>query len=45
MHSAAPASAGENIYYPGEKTLRTRRENQTRGIPVELKLWQELQAM
>ncbi len=45
MHGAAPASAGESIYYPGEKTLRTRLENQTRGIPVELKLWQELQAM
>jgi 3-dehydro-L-gulonate 2-dehydrogenase len=45
MHGAVPASPGENIYYPGEKTLRTRRENQTRGIPVELKLWQELQAL
>jgi len=45
MHNAAPAAAGENIYYPGEKTLRTRVENQREGVPVEAKLWQDLQRL
>lgn len=45
MHSAAPASAGESVYYPGERTLRTRRENQRDGIPVEVPLWEWLQSL
>ncbi len=45
MHSAAPASEGESVYYPGERTLRTRQENQRDGIPVEMQLWEQLQSL
>jgi 3-dehydro-L-gulonate 2-dehydrogenase len=45
IHSSAPANEDENIFYPGEKTLRTRQENQTNGVPVELKLWQSLRQL
>jgi 3-dehydro-L-gulonate 2-dehydrogenase len=38
-------SAGGNVRYPGEKVLRTRRENLEKGIPVEPSIWQRVQAM
>ena len=33
---------GETIYYPGEKTLQTRRQNEKDGIPVDDIMWQKL---
>jgi hypothetical protein len=36
---------GEPIYYPGERTLMTRKENLERGIPVDEKIWKEITEM
>jgi 3-dehydro-L-gulonate 2-dehydrogenase len=33
------------VRYPGEKTLRTRKENLEKGIPVEPDIWQDVLAM
>jgi 3-dehydro-L-gulonate 2-dehydrogenase len=33
---------GEEIYYPGEKTLQVRKENMEKGIPVDKVMWQTL---
>jgi 3-dehydro-L-gulonate 2-dehydrogenase len=34
---------GEDVRSPGEKTLKTRKENLELGIPVEENVWRELQ--
>jgi 3-dehydro-L-gulonate 2-dehydrogenase len=38
-------AAESDVRYPGEKTIRTRRENLEKGIPVEPGIWQNVQAM
>lgn len=45
LHSATPVKEGKKVYYPGERTLRTRKENQEEGIPVEPAIWKEVLAM
>ncbi len=40
-----PGSKGERIRYPGEKTLRLRRENTEKGIPVDPSIWAEIQSI
>ena len=40
-----PTTNGERVRYPGEKTLRTRKENFEKGIPVETDVWNEVRAM
>ena len=45
VRGAAPAHEGDPVYYPGERTLRTRRENLEKGIPVEPSIWREVQGM
>ena len=35
----------EEILYPGERVWHTRAENTRRGIPVDAKVWQQVQAM
>lgn len=42
---SAPPPAGERVRYPGEQTLKTRRENMENGIPVEPSIWQVVQAL
>jgi 3-dehydro-L-gulonate 2-dehydrogenase len=39
------AEAGKQIQYPGEGTLRTRKQNLQEGIPVDEKIWQQVLAM
>lgn len=39
--STADESGGK-IYYPGEKTLITRNENRTKGIPVNEEIWESV---
>ena len=34
------AGGGEAVRYPGERTLRIRRENMEKGIPVEPTVWE-----
>ncbi len=38
-------TADGDVRYPGEKTLQTRRENLTNGIPVEPETWNKIRAM
>jgi 3-dehydro-L-gulonate 2-dehydrogenase len=45
VQAATRTSGGENIRYPGERTLQTRAENRSLGIPVEPALWDEIQKM
>jgi 3-dehydro-L-gulonate 2-dehydrogenase len=42
LHSATPATEGDNILYPGERVLKTRRENMVKGIPVDPAIWQQV---
>jgi len=44
VHDAAPAHDGDRIYYPGERTLLTRKANLERGIPVAPAVWHQVQA-
>src|SRR5215207_123339 len=36
------ADDGDGVRYPGERTLRIRRENMEWGIPVEPEVWEQL---
>jgi len=45
MLAAEPAGEGEEVHYPGRRTLRTRQENTARGIPVDPQRWREILAM
>lgn len=33
---------GEKIYYPGERTMITRKKNLQNGIPVNRKIWEQI---
>jgi len=39
LHQAVPNQPNGQAYYPGERTLQTRRENLAKGIPVEEDFW------
>ena len=41
-HQAAPNEASDKILYPGERVLRTRKENTENGIPVNADVWNEI---
>jgi 3-dehydro-L-gulonate 2-dehydrogenase len=45
VRQAAPASPGQKVYYPGERTLQTRQENLRLGIPVIPSVWQQVREM
>lgn len=45
LHESEPAEEDGNIYYPGERTLLTRKENQAQGIPVDDGIWTQIQAL
>src|SRR5882762_9992037 len=40
-----PLAAGRQVRYPGERVLQTRKENLAKGIPVELAIWRDVQAL
>jgi 3-dehydro-L-gulonate 2-dehydrogenase len=42
--SSAPVE-GERIFYPGEKTLITRKENLELGVPVNERIWEEVKLL
>ena len=44
LHAAEPVETGKTVRYPGEKTLRVRRENMELGVPVDEELWKQLLA-
>jgi 3-dehydro-L-gulonate 2-dehydrogenase len=45
LKTAEPAKEGEGIYFPGELTAKTRKENIELGIPVDEGIWNELLTM
>ncbi|MEZ4777401.1 MAG: 3-dehydro-L-gulonate 2-dehydrogenase [Bacteroidia bacterium] len=45
VHDAEPAREGEQVYYPGERTIQTRKYNIENGIPVDDRFWEEICAM
>jgi 3-dehydro-L-gulonate 2-dehydrogenase len=44
LHAATPVEAGKTVRYPGEQTLKVRRENMELGVPVDEELWRQLVA-
>ena len=40
--SSAPAQPGQEIFYPGEKTMQTRKRNQKDGIEVNDEIWKQV---
>jgi 3-dehydro-L-gulonate 2-dehydrogenase len=45
VKSAEPAEDTDEVYYPGERTLLTRKENLEKGVPVDDGYWEKLRAM
>lgn len=45
LRTATPVTPDDEVLYPGERALRTRRENMAHGIPVEPAIWQRVLAM
>ena len=42
VHSAKPEQEDGNVFYPGERTLNTRKENSEKGIPVDDAVWKKI---
>jgi len=42
LHRTERSFPEENVRYPGENMLRTRRENSQTGIPVDKGIWEEV---
>jgi 3-dehydro-L-gulonate 2-dehydrogenase len=45
LKSSALMDDSEGAYYPGERTLLTRKENLEKGIPVDEPIWEQVKAM
>ncbi|AUH64967.1 3-dehydro-L-gulonate 2-dehydrogenase [Paracoccus zhejiangensis] len=45
LASSTPAEAGRGVTYPGQNTRRMRAENLQDGVPVDEKVWAEVQAL
>jgi 3-dehydro-L-gulonate 2-dehydrogenase len=45
LKSSVPANENEKIYYPGEQSLKTRKENMSLGIPVDDDIWNRVKAL
>lgn len=43
--ASKPESELAEILYPGERVLRTRKENMERGIPVQKGIWEEINSL
>ncbi len=44
IHATTPLKEGETIYYPGQRTLKTRNDNLQNGIPVNMEYWNKILA-
>ncbi len=42
LKSSEPAKANGEVYYPGENSLKTRKENLKLGIPVDDGIWEKV---
>ena len=45
LKSSVPADDNESIYYPGEQSLKTRKENMSLGIPVDADIWSRVKSL
>jgi 3-dehydro-L-gulonate 2-dehydrogenase len=45
LHQATPIQEDGKVYYPGERTLLTRKENMEKGVPVDAKYWEQVLGM
>lgn len=45
LHASTPTEENGRVRYPGEGTLKTRKENLQHGIPVEWSIWQKVLEM
>lgn len=45
VHNAQPIYENEPVYYPGERTMLTRKENLKNGLPVNKKVWKKIKAL
>ena len=45
LHRSQTADGFEEVRYPGEGTLRRRRESEEHGVPVDAEIWQEIQEL
>ena len=44
-HAAAPDGSGKAILFPGERVVKTRKENLVKDIPVNVKIWEQIQGL
>ena len=42
VKSASPTADGGDVYFPGERVLKTRQENLKNGIPVDKAIWEQI---
>jgi 3-dehydro-L-gulonate 2-dehydrogenase len=45
VKTASPTADGEDVLFPGERVLKTRRENRENGIPVDKAIWEQILAL
>jgi 3-dehydro-L-gulonate 2-dehydrogenase len=45
IKNSVPAKEKSEIYYPGEQSLKTRKENMELGIPVDQGVWEKVIAL
>lgn len=45
IHTSEPVKPGGKVYYPGERTVLTRKENMENGIPVLEDVWERICAL
>ncbi len=45
LHDSVPRKTDESVFYPGKRTLKTRKENMQLGIPVQADVWEKILAM
>ncbi|MBC7827412.1 MAG: 3-dehydro-L-gulonate 2-dehydrogenase [Chitinophagaceae bacterium] len=44
-HQSIPQDEKKNISYPGERVMKTRKQNLTDGIPVLKKIWEKIEQL
>lgn len=42
LNSAEPVKEGDTVYYPGQRTAKTREDNNIKGIVVDETVWKEV---
>ena len=42
-HQAEPIAPGQRVYYPGERSLLTRRESMEKGVLADDSYWRQVQ--